>query len=180
VREARLFKYGSGTGTNFFQSARRRREARRAAAVVRLMSFLKIATGAAARSSRRHHAGRRQDVIVDTGPSGHRAVHRLEVKEEQRWRRSSPAPRSTEAPARDPESLRQLRRLGDDCFSPDKTPRSSAEVNRAAQSCRDTTSSASSVARQGYRDIEFSDLRHDWDSEGTSRFQARTRTIRCA
>ena len=97
VREARLFKYGSGTGSNFSSL---RGEGERLAGGGKssgLMSFLKIGDRAAgAIKSGRHHAPRRQDGDRRHRPSRHRAVHRLEgATRSRRSRRSSPAPRST-------------------------------------------------------------------------------------
>ena len=97
VREARLFKYGSGTGSNFSNAARRRRTALRRRQVVRPDELPQDRRPRRRRHQvGRHHAPRRQDGDRRCRPSRHREVHRLEG--EARSRRSprwSPAPRST-------------------------------------------------------------------------------------
>ena len=85
LREARLFKYGSGTGSNFSN-----RFAVKVSRLSRwpssgLMSFLKMATVPPARC-KSGGATRRAAKIVDRRrrPSRHRGVHRLEGVEEQK------------------------------------------------------------------------------------------------
>ena len=89
VREARIFKYGSGTGSQFLQPPRRRRTAlRRRQIVSGLMSFLKIGDRAAgAIKSRRHHPPRRQDGRARSRSSRHRGVHQLEGRRGAEGRR---------------------------------------------------------------------------------------------
>ena len=79
VREARLFKYGSGTGTNF-SSLRAEGEALSGGGKSSgLMGFLKIGDRAAGRHQvGRHHAPRRQDGDLRRRPPGYRGVHQLE------------------------------------------------------------------------------------------------------
>ena len=73
VREARLFKYGSGTGSNFSQAARRRREAVRRRQVVRPDELSQDRRPRRGRHQvGRHHAPRRQDGDPRRRPSRHR------------------------------------------------------------------------------------------------------------
>ena len=79
VREARLFKYGSGTGSNFSQAARRRREAVRRRQVVGPDELPEDRRPRRGRHQvGRHHAPRRQDGDPRRRSSRYRAVHRLE------------------------------------------------------------------------------------------------------
>jgi hypothetical protein len=79
VREARLFKYGSGTGSNFSLSARRGREA-----VGRRQVVGPDVVPQDRRPRRRrhqvgrHHAPRRQDGRGRRRPPRHRSLYRLE------------------------------------------------------------------------------------------------------
>ena len=86
VREARLFKYGSGTGSNFSKLRGERREACRAAAVRRgLMSFLKIgdrAAGAIKSGGTTRRAAKM--VVVDADHPDIEAYIDWKVKEEQK------------------------------------------------------------------------------------------------
>ena len=97
VREARLFKYGSGTGSNFSQL---RGEGERL-------------SGGGRHQVGRHHAPRRQDGDRRHRTPRRRAIHRLEGDRgaeggEPRHRLED----QPEAPAIDLEGLRELRRLG--------------------------------------------------------------------
>ena len=114
VREARLFKYGSGTGTNF---SRLRGEGERLSGGGKssgLMSFLKIgdrAAGAIKSGGTTRRAAKM--VIVDTDHPDIEQFIDWKVTEEQKVAASSPAPRSTSGTCkRDHEGLRQLRGLG--------------------------------------------------------------------
>ena len=79
VREARLFKYGSGTGSNFSMLRGENEKLGGGGKSSGLMSFLKIGDRAAgAIKSGRHHAPRRQDGHRRHRPPGYRAIHRLE------------------------------------------------------------------------------------------------------
>ena len=114
VREARLFKYGSGTGTNF---SRLRGEGERLARRRQVLRPDELPQDRRPRRGRhqvgRHHAPRRQDGDRRHRPSRHRAVHRLEGEGGAEGRgarhRLQDQP---EAPQGDPQGLRQLRGLG--------------------------------------------------------------------
>ena len=79
VREARLFKYGSGTGTNFSQPARRERAALRRRALIGPHVVPAHRRPRGGRDQvRRHHASRGQDGLPRARPSRHRELRRLE------------------------------------------------------------------------------------------------------
>jgi ribonucleotide reductase alpha subunit len=80
VREARLFKYGSGTGTNFSRlRGRGRAELSGGGKSSGLMSWLKIGDRAAgAIKSGGHDPPRREDGLPRPRPPRHREVRQLE------------------------------------------------------------------------------------------------------
>ena len=137
VREARLFKYGSGTGTNFSLAARREREARGRRQVVRPDELPQDRRPRRGRDQvRRHHAARRQDGDRRHRPPGHRGVHRLEGEGGAEGRgarhRLQDQP---EAPQGGAQGLRELRRLGRRLLQSREEPRAQArDQARAPQS----------------------------------------------
>ena len=114
VREARLFKYGSGTGTNFSQAPRRERAARRRRQVLRPDELPQDRRPRGGRDQvGRHHAPRGQDGDRRRRTSRHRAVHRLEGEGGAEGR--GPRHRLQDQPAApqgDPQGLRELRGPG--------------------------------------------------------------------
>ena len=113
VREARLFKYGSGTGSNFSSL---RGEGERLAGGGKSSGLMIVPQDRRPRRRRdqvgRHHAPRRQDGDRRHRPSRHRAVHRLEGDRGAEGRGAGHRLQDQpEAPARDPQGLRELRRL---------------------------------------------------------------------
>ena len=77
--EARLFKYGSGTGTNFSAIRGQQEKLSGGGTSSGLMSFLEVFDRAAgATKSRRHHAPRGEDGLPRHGPPGDRRLHQLE------------------------------------------------------------------------------------------------------
>ena len=114
VREARLFKYGSGTGSNF---SRLRGEGEKLSGGGRSSRPDELPQDRRPRRRRdqvrRHHAPRRQDGGGRRRPSGYRDLYRLEGEGGAEGRR--PRHRlqdQPEAPQGGAEGLRQLRRLG--------------------------------------------------------------------
>ena len=111
VREARLFKYGSGTGSNFSEPARRQREAVGRRQVVGPDELPEDRRSRRRRHQvGRHDAPRREDGRRRRRSSGHRGIHQLEGEGGAEGRR----PRHRledlpEAPAGRDEGLRQLR-----------------------------------------------------------------------
>ena len=163
VREARLFKYGSGTGSNFSQVRGEGEPLSGGGRSSGLMSFLKIGDRAAgAIKSGGTTTARRQDGVGRHRPPGHRGLHRLEDARGAEGRRArrrlaarQPAPQRRDArlPRRRHRRRRRLR------------PRTNARLAARSlppgrPSCPKTTSSGHPVRRQGYRHIEFPGLRH--------------------
>ena len=79
TREARIFKYGSGTGTNFSKVRGADEALSGGGRSSGLMSFLAVGDKAAGaiKSGGTHPPGR-QDGVPGPGPPGHRGLHRLE------------------------------------------------------------------------------------------------------
>ena len=146
VREARLFKYGSGTGSNF---SALRGEGERLSGGGKssgLMSFLKIgdrAAGAIKSGGTTRRAAKM--VIVDVDHPDIENYIDWKVSEEQKvagaGHRLQDQP---EAPARHHEGLRQLRGLGRRLLLAGEEPgaRSARSSWRAALTCPTTSSSA--------------------------------------
>ena len=124
VREARLFKYGSGTGSNFSQPARRRRTALRRRPLLRPDELPQDRRPRRRRDQvRRHHAPRGQDGRGRRRPSRHRDLYRLEGEGGAEGR--GPRHRlqdQPEAPQGRAEGLRQLRRLWRRLLRPREEP----------------------------------------------------------
>ena len=129
VREARLFKYGSGTGSNF---SALRGEGEKLSGGGTLVRPDVLPQDRRPRGRRhqvgRHDAPRRQDGGGRRRPSGHRDLYRLEGDaRSRRSRRSSPARRSAASTSR-----RVMRACvncegpGEDCFDPEQEPRAQA------------------------------------------------------
>ena len=114
VREARLFKYGSGTGSNFSALARREREALGRRPLVRPHVFPQDRRPGGGRDQvRRHHPARRQDGGRRRRSPRHRGLYRLEGEGGAEGRRARRRLQGRQAPSEgDPQGLRQLRGLG--------------------------------------------------------------------
>ena len=169
VREARLFKYGSGTGSNF---SKLRGEGERLAGGGRssgLMSFLKIgdrAAGAIKSGGTTRRAAKM--VIVDTDHPDIEAFINWKVIEEQKVAALVTGSRINQ------KHLRAILKAcvncegsGDDCFDPEKNPVLRREI-KAARKMHVADNYIKRViqfARQGYTDIEFPIYDTDWDSE---------------
>ena len=169
VREARLFKYGSGTGSNF---SKLRGENERLSGGGRssgLMSFLKIgdrAAGAIKSGGTTRRAAKM--VVVDVDHPDIEEYVDWKVKEEQK------------VAALVAGSLICQKRLkaimqacvncegdGDSCFDPVKNP----ALKRAIRDAKRDHVPANYIlrvvqfARQGFKDISFPTYDTDWDSE---------------
>ncbi|MFI5012638.1 MAG: vitamin B12-dependent ribonucleotide reductase [Hyphomicrobiales bacterium] len=169
VREARLFKYGSGTGTNFSQL---RGEGERLSGGGRssgLMSFLKIgdrAAGAIKSGGTTRRAAKM--VVVDADHPDIEAYIDWKVKEEQKVAALVAGSRICE------KHLKAVMRAcvncegpGDDCFDPSKNPALKREVKLAKRAMvpESYIKRVIQFARQGYTDISFDTYNTDWDSD---------------
>jgi len=169
VREARLFKYGSGTGTNF---SRLRGEGEKLAgggSSSGLMSFLRIgdrAAGAIKSGGTTRRAAKM--VVVDADHPDIEAYIDWKVIEEQKVANLVTGSKINQ------KHLKAILKAcvncegpGNDCFDPDKNPALKREI-RAARRMQVPDNYVRRViqfARQGYKDIAFPTYDTDWDSE---------------
>jgi ribonucleoside-diphosphate reductase alpha chain len=169
VREARLFKYGSGTGSNFSLLRGENEKLSGGGKSSGLMSFLKIgdrAAGAIKSGGTTRRAAKM--VVVDIDHPDIEAFIDWKVREEQKVAALVAGSKIVK------KRLKAILKAcvncegsGDDCFNIDRNPALRREVKAAR---RDETPDnlikrVIQFARQGYRDIEFETYDTDWDSE---------------
>src|SRR5262245_55838760 len=169
VREARLFKYGSGTGSNF---SKLRGEGERLSGGGRssgLMSFLKIgdrAAGAIKSGGTTRRAAKM--VVVDADHPDIETYIDWKVKEEQKVAALVTGSKLNQ------KHLKAILKAcvncegsGDDCFDPEKNPALRREIKfaRRAMVTDNMIKRVIQFARQGYKDIDFPIYDTDWDSE---------------
>src|SRR6478672_5228211 len=152
VREARLFKYGSGTGTNFSSLRAENERLAGGGKSSGLMSFLKIgdrAAGAIKSGGTTRRAAKM--VIVDTDHPDIEAYIDWKVKEEQKVAALVTGSKLCQ------KHLKAIMRAcvncdgpGEACFDPEKNPALKREIK---------------LAKQGYTEIQFDTYDTDWDSE---------------
>src|SRR5271169_3594111 len=169
VREARLFKYGSGTGSNF---SKLRGENERLSGGGRssgLMSFLKIgdrAAGAIKSGGTTRRAAKM--VTVDIDHPDIEAYIDWKVNEEQKVAAlvtgSKVVKRHLKAILK---ACVNCEGPGDDCFNVEKNPVLKREVKAARRNevPDGMIRRIIQFARQGFRDIAFDTYDTDWDSE---------------
>ncbi|RDJ21319.1 vitamin B12-dependent ribonucleotide reductase [Bosea caraganae] len=169
VREARLFKYGSGTGSNFSML---RGEGERLAGGGRssgLMSFLKIgdrAAGAIKSGGTTRRAAKM--VVVDADHPDIETYIDWKVKEEQKVAAlvaGSKIVRKHMTAVM--KACVNCEADGDACFDPEKNPALKREIKLARKSAvpDNYIKRVIQFARQGYTDISFDTYDTDWDSE---------------
>jgi ribonucleoside-diphosphate reductase alpha chain len=169
VREARLFKYGSGTGTNF---SKLRGEGEKLSGGGRssgLMSFLKIgdrAAGAIKSGGTTRRAAKM--VILDADHPDVEQFINWKVAEEQKVANLVTGSKINQ------RHLRAILKAcvncagsGDDCFDPDKNPVLRREIKAARKNSVPDSyiRRVSQFAKQGHKDIDFPTYDTDWDSE---------------
>ncbi len=169
VREARLFKYGSGTGSNF---SRLRGEGEKLAGGGRssgLMSFLKIgdrAAGAIKSGGTTRRAAKM--VVVDADHPDIEAYIDWKVKEEQKVAALVTGSKVVQ------KHMKAVMKAcvncdgpGDACFDPEKNPVLKREIRlaRRAMVPDNYIKRVIQFARQGYTEISFDTYDTDWDSE---------------
>ena len=169
VREARLFKYGSGTGTNFSTLRGENEKLSGGGKSSGLMSFLKIgdrAAGAIKSGGTTRRAAKM--VIVDVDHPDIEAFIDWKVKEEQKVAALVAGSRIIK------KHLKAILRAcvncegpGDDCFNPEKNPalKRAIKAARRDEAPDGILKRVIQFARQGFRDIEFDAYDTDWDSE---------------
>ena len=169
VREARLFKYGSGTGSNF---SRLRGEGEKLSGGGRssgLMSFLKIgdrAAGAIKSGGTTRRAAKM--VVVDADHPDIETYIDWKVKEEQKVAALVTGSKINQ------KHLKAVMKAcvncegsGDDCFDPEKNPALRREIKLARRSLvpDNYIKRVIQFAKQGYKEISFDIYDTDWDSE---------------
>lgn len=169
VREARLFKYGSGTGSNF---SRLRGEGEKLSGGGKssgLMSFLKIgdrAAGAIKSGGTTRRAAKM--VVVDADHPDIENYIDWKVKEEQKVAALVSGSKINQKHLRAVlKACVNCEGSGDDCFSPEKNPALKREIKLARKAFvpDNIIQRVIQFARQGYTDIDFPIYDTDWDSE---------------
>jgi len=169
VREARLFKYGSGTGTNFSALRGENEKLSGGGRSSGLMSFLKIgdrAAGAIKSGGTTRRAAKM--VVVDADHPDIEAFIDWKVNEEQKVAALAAGSRVVK------RHLKAIFRAcvncegsGDDCFNVDKNPALKREVKAARKNevPDGIIKRVIQFARQGYAALEFDTYDTDWESE---------------
>jgi len=169
VREARLFKYGSGTGTNFSALRGEGESLSGGGRSSGLMSFLKIgdrAAGAIKSGGTTRRAAKM--VVVDVDHPDIEKFVSWKVREEQKVAALVAGSRIT---AKHLNAIMKACINCDgpdgDCFDPAKNPALKREVRAAkkAQIPENYIRRVIQFARQGYTAIDFPTYDTDWDSE---------------
>lgn len=169
VREARLFKYGSGTGSNFSHLRGAGESLSGGGKSSGLMSFLKIgdrAAGAIKSGGTTRRAAKM--VVVDIDHPDIETYIDWKVHEEQKVAALVTGSKIVK------KHLTAIMKAcinceadNDECFDPNKNPALKREIKAAKrdQVPENYVQRVIQFARQGYRDIEFSTYDTDWDSE---------------
>ena len=169
VREARLFKYGSGTGSNFSALRGEGEKLSGGGKSSGLMSFLKIgdrAAGAIKSGGTTRRAAKM--VVVDIDHPDIEDYIDWKVKEEQKVASlvtgSKIVKKHLEAIMK---ACVNCQADNDDCFDPAKNPALKREVKAAKRNAvpENYIKRVIQFARQGYTDIAFKTYDTDWDSE---------------
>src|SRR4051794_39132664 len=169
VREARLFKYGSGTGTNFSSLRAENEKLAGGGKSSGLMSFLKIgdrAAGAIKSGGTTRRAAKM--VIVDTDHPDIEAFIDWKVKEEQKVAALVTGSKINQKHLKAVlKACVNCEGSGDDCFNPEKNPALKREIKLARRNhvADNLIKRVIQFAKQGYTDIDFPIYDTDWDSE---------------
>ncbi|MDA7948589.1 MAG: vitamin B12-dependent ribonucleotide reductase, partial [Hyphomicrobiaceae bacterium] len=169
VREARLFKYGSGTGSNFSHLRGENEPLSGGGKSSGLMSFLRIgdrAAGAIKSGGTTRRAAKM--VVVDVDHPDIENYINWKVREEQKVAALVTGSKICA------ERLTAVMKAcincdadGDDCFDPKKNPALKREIRtaRKANVPDNYIQRVIQFARQGYEAIDFRTYDTDWDSE---------------
>ncbi|KQT80616.1 vitamin B12-dependent ribonucleotide reductase [Methylobacterium sp. Leaf466] len=169
VREARLFKYGSGTGSNFSMLRGENEKLGGGGKSSGLMSFLKIgdrAAGAIKSGGTTRRAAKM--VIVDIDHPDIEQYIDWKVKEEQKVAAlvtgSKIVSKHLQAVMK---ACTQCEAEGDACFDPERNPALKKAVKAARKEMVPDayTKRVIQFARQGFTKIDFPVYDTDWDSE---------------
>ncbi|WP_316862766.1 vitamin B12-dependent ribonucleotide reductase [uncultured Cohaesibacter sp.] len=168
VREARLFKYGSGTGTNFSSLRSEGESLSGGGKSSGLMSFLKIgdrAAGAIKSGGTTRRAAKM--VVVDIDHPDIEAYINWKVKEEEKVAAivtgSKICGKHLKAIMK---ACVNCQGSNDECFDPAKNPALKREIRAAkkAQVPENYIRRVVQFAKQGFKDIQFETYDTDWDS----------------
>ncbi len=169
VREARLFKYGSGTGTNFSKLRGENEKLSGGGRSSGLMSFLKIgdrAAGAIKSGGTTRRAAKM--VVVDADHPDIEAYIDWKVREEQKVAALVTGSKLNK------RHLKAILRAclncegpGDDCFNPDKNPALKKEIKLARKNAvpDGMIKRVIQLGRQGHTTLDLPEFDTDWDSE---------------
>ncbi len=169
VREARLFKYGSGTGSNFSSLRGESEKLAGGGKSSGLMSFLKIgdrAAGAIKSGGTTRRAAKM--VVVDVDHPDIETYIEWKVKEEQKVAALVTGSKICH------KRLKAIMKAcvnceaeGDACFDPARNPKLKAAIKDARRDLVPDNYARRVIqfAQQGYKDIDFSTYDTDWDSE---------------
>ncbi|WP_313196230.1 vitamin B12-dependent ribonucleotide reductase [Shinella zoogloeoides] len=169
VREARLFKYGSGTGSNFSHLRGEGEKLSGGGRSSGLMSFLKIgdrAAGAIKSGGTTRRAAKM--VVVDIDHPDIEDYINWKVKEEQKVAALVTGSKIVAG------RLKAIMKAcvncsaeGERCYDPAENPALKREIRAAKKSQvpENYIKRVVQFARQGYKDIEFKTYDTDWDSE---------------
>jgi ribonucleoside-diphosphate reductase alpha chain len=169
VREARLFKYGSGTGSNFSSLRGEGEKLSGGGRSSGLMSFLKIgdrAAGAIKSGGTTRRAAKM--VVVDADHPDIETYIDWKVKEEQKVAALVTGSKINQ------KHLKAVMKAcvncegsGDDCFDPEKNPALRREIKLARRNLvpDNYIKRVIQFAKQGYKEIQFDVYDTDWDSE---------------
>jgi ribonucleoside-diphosphate reductase alpha chain len=169
VREARLFKYGSGTGSNFSHLRGAGEALSGGGKSSGLMSFLKIgdrAAGAIKSGGTTRRAAKM--VVVDVDHPDVEEYIEWKVKEEQKV---AALVTGSKIVAKHLTAIMKAcvncEGDGDDCFDVTKNPALKREVKAAKKALvpENYVARVIQFAKQGYTNIEFKTYDTDWDSE---------------
>jgi ribonucleoside-diphosphate reductase alpha chain len=169
VREARLFKYGSGTGSNFSYLRGEGERLSGGGKSSGLMSFLKIgdrAAGAIKSGGTTRRAAKM--VVVDIDHPDIEAYINWKVKEEQKV---AALVTGSKIVAKHLTAIMKAcvncSAENDACYDPKQNPALKREIKAAKQNQvpENYVKRVIQFAKQGYKDIEFKTYDTDWDSE---------------
>ncbi len=172
VREARLFKYGSGTGSNFSELRGEGEKLSGGGKSSGLMWFLKIgdrAAGAIKSGGTTRRAAKM--VIVDVDHPDIETYIDWKVMEEQKVAALVTGSKINQKHLKAVlKACVNCEGSGDDCFSPEKNPALKREIKlaRRAMVPDNFIKRVIQFAKQGYKDIDFPTYDTDWDSRGLS------------
>ena len=169
VREARLFKYGSGTGSNFSALRGENERLSGGGRSSGLMSFLKIgdrAAGAIKSGGTTRRAAKM--VVVDADHPDIEAYIDWKVKEEEKVASLVTGSKIVK------KAMKAVMKAcvncegpGDDCYNPEKNPalKKAIKAARRDQVPDNYIKRVIQFAQQGFKDIQFDTYDTDWDSD---------------